>query len=264
MTATDTRTIHIIRRGDLHASTAEGDTQGHRRGPAPPSYGLQDLTGNRARAIAGNLPESGLNAFRPPVDTVIGEDGPLGMGTGWHFHTCSLQLAFIVGGSIEIAYSDDQWKRYYAGEILVIPNHAPHNARKPTKDYGLIELTFPGDFGTTPCEPHPQGEPEAAEVVDDAKVRSCADGVCDYALMPHVARVANIRLIKGGNGAVSLPPGRGMAITVVTTGRCEVDAQGSRSALGPFDMVLDDARAERTRLLNRSAHFRAYQVQLPA
>jgi len=255
MSVAETRAVRIVRALGLEASTTAGDNDAHRQGGPPPSYGLQEITGGKARAIALNLPVEGFPKRRRP-------SGQPMMETGWHYHNIDLQLAFISSGAIDIAYADGQWRRYEAGEILVIPGGVPHNAANASEDYGLVEFTLPGDFGTIPCPPHPMDEPVMGFVLDDSQVRpNPIDGVAEYVLAPHVARVADLRLLKAGEGAVETPPG-GLCFTLLTHGRCEIDAEGSRETLGPWDMAIDDAKHGRGRLLSRSPDFRAYQVQL--
>lgn len=253
------KSIQVIRRNDICPSTAAGDNDAHREGGPPLSYELQARTGERARAICYNLPDRGLVLSRSDGQSTRTTE----LRTGWHYHTCDLQLAFIFSGSIEIAFSDEEWIRWYGGEILVIPDHAPHNARNPSADYSLIEMTFPGLFGTVDCNPAPAGEVSDGFVLADDKFKPGAlDGVFEYALAPHVARVADIFLIKSGDGDLLIDAERGMVITVVANGSCELEADGELILLGLYDMVIDEAISQRTRLARRSADFRAYQVRL--
>jgi len=256
MSATQTRTVRIVRALELERSTAAGDQDEHRAGFEAPTYGLQKATGGRARAIAGNLP---LAEF-PGLPEGAAEAMKT-METGWHFHDIDLQLAFISGGEIDIAFSDGEWRRCRGGEVLLIPGYVPHNAGRISPGYGLVELTFPGEFGTIPCPPHPRDEPVAGSVLTDQQVRATStDGVAVYDVPPAVSRLADLRLITHGVDVVEAAGGD-LTLTLVFSGRCDVDVEGERTFLGPFDMLIDDGGREKVRLSNRTADFRAYRVQ---
>ena len=244
--------VRIVRATELRRSAAAGDTDAHRAGAPPPSYGLQDATGGRARAVAYNLPLDGA-----PIYQGLGA-----LESGWHYHNCELQLAFITSGDIEVAYADGDWRRCRTGEILAITGQMPHNVGRASERYGLVELTMPGAFGTTICPPHPKGVPVAGLVLTDQQVRPCAaHGVAEYLTIPQVSRTAELRLVTGGDDVVETPPG-GLTFTLTVAGRCDIEADGNHDWLSAFDMVIDDARRGRSRLFNRSSDFRAYQVKL--
>jgi mannose-6-phosphate isomerase-like protein (cupin superfamily) len=248
--------VTIVRGRSIYANAEAVSQEAHRAGTPPvPSYGLSQLTGGRASSFASKLPVDWNEGPQMPPERRERE-------TGWHYHDCDLQLAFVLDGSIEIAVSDDDWRRYYSGDILVIPGGAPHNARLLSEDYSQLDLTMPYQYGTTPCPPHPRGDPAPAFIVGDADARPVgADGVREYDLQPHVAKIAIMRLIETGEDAVRTQPGA-LTFTYVRSGRCDVEAGGELDQLTPFDMLVDDATSQRATLLRRSPDFRAYQVQL--
>jgi hypothetical protein len=259
MSLDEKTSVRIVRALGLKMSTGAGENDVHRKGPAPPSYGLQELTDGRSRAIAINLPLDGFPMMRRPADAAA---TPRPMETGWHYHNIDLQLAFIASGDIDIAFADEAWKRHGAGEILVIPGGVPHNAGRASSDYGLVEFTLPGDFGTIECPPHPRDVPAHGFVLDDDRVGSPTnDGVADYLLTPQVSTVADIRLLTAGEQPVETPA-KGTCFTLVASGDCDVEVEDASDSLGTWDMLVDDAKQGRARLLNRSKDFRAYQVQL--
>jgi quercetin dioxygenase-like cupin family protein len=244
--------IQIVRALALRAVAAPGDDDVHRKGPAPPSYELQERTGGRARAIAANLPLAETPQFKAPPGTE----------TGWHYHNCDLQLAFIVRGDVDIAYADKQWRRCRAGEVLVIPGGAPHNAGRLSEDYGLIELTLPGAFGTTECAPHPTDAPRHAFVLTPDMVGDEAeDGRC--ALPDGTSQGADVCVLRAGAADFKIAPGR-LALTLVIEGRCDIDTPDGRDQMGPFDMLVDQSLKGATSIGNRSADFKAYHIQLRA
>jgi len=256
MNAAETRAVRIVRATQLGRSTGAGDRDAHRADFETPTYGLQEATGGRARAVAGNLPLKGF-----PRLAEAAAEAMKTMETGWHYHNVDVQLAFITGGEIDIAYSDGEWRRCRGGEILLIPGYVPHNAGRISPSYGLVELTFPGEFGSIPCPPHPRSGPVDGSVLTDDQVQATAiDGVATYVLPPALTRTTDLRLITSGAGIVETPRG-GLTLTLLFSGRCEVDAAGEHSLLGPFDMLIDDDEGDRATLSNRSPDFRAYQVQ---
>jgi hypothetical protein len=251
-------TLRIVRGVTLRPTTTATDTEGHRAlRPPDPSYGLETLTGGRARAIALNLPLPGFPQlpWSPEVAT---------METAWHYHNCTLQLAFRIGGAHHIAFCDNEWRLHSGYEILAIPGYVPHNAGRGVEPGGVIELTFPGDFGVTPCAAPPSGTPEAALILTDAMVEpKTVEGVGNYALPAHIGQIVHMRLVEAGAAAVDPPAGDGLTLTLIITGTCEVETGSEGDRLTPFDMLVDDGVGRgRARLLNRSPDFRAYQVQV--
>jgi mannose-6-phosphate isomerase-like protein (cupin superfamily) len=101
-------------------------------------YGLVDLTEGQIRAM-GTLP--GFCTDKP------------GFSSPWHCHDCEMQIAIVLDGSAEIAFSPTTARRVCRGEIAFIPGHVTHDVRKPSADYQITELTFPGAFATTEVAP---------------------------------------------------------------------------------------------------------------
>jgi hypothetical protein len=243
----------VIRANELERFAGPGDMDEHRKGPPPLSYRLREITGGRGRAMLGTS---------QPVQPVSYEDTDevRDWESGTHYHPVELQLAFIMGGSIEIANYEDQWSRKAVPEILVIPGYAPHNAARMTSAYRLVEMSFLSDFGTVPCSPTPEGEKTLCFEVGDTHVRPAGTpGVADYILQPHVAEKTRMRLITAGDGPVDTPDGD-RTYTLVRSGTCDIEFEGERSTLGIYDMAVDSVREGRSRLLNRSSDFVAYQV----
>ena len=256
MSVSETRAVRIVRALGPSGSTSAGDNDEHRKGPAEFSYGLQDIANGKARAVAFNLPVEGFPQVSLPP-------GAAAMETGWHYHNIQLQLGYVATGSIEAAFSDGAPRRYHAGELIVIPGDVPHNAARPSEDYGALEFTLPGEFGTLPCPAQPPGAAVLGFALDDSQARPKGDGVTDFALPAHVSGFAAIRLLQAGEDVVDTPRG-GMCFTFLTHGSCEIEAEGARDSLGPYDMMIEDSANDRARVVRRSEDFRAFQIQLPA
>jgi mannose-6-phosphate isomerase-like protein (cupin superfamily) len=82
----------------------------------------------------------------------------------WHFHDCEMQIAIVLDGSAEIAFSSSVAQRVSRGDIALIPGQVAHDIRKPSADYQITELTFPGAFGTIETEIPEAGFPTPGRV----------------------------------------------------------------------------------------------------
>ena len=76
--------------------------------------------------------------------------------TGWHFHECEMQIAYITKGWIDLQYEDGTEVRLQAGDIMFVPGGVKHNEVRTSDDIAGLEITIPADMGTVPCE-KPEG-----------------------------------------------------------------------------------------------------------
>jgi len=73
--------------------------------------------------------------------------------TGWHYHTCQSQIAYILNGWVDIAFEDGTERRVEAGDVLMIPGHYLHNELATSDDIESLEFTIPGEMGTFAADP---------------------------------------------------------------------------------------------------------------
>lgn len=76
----------------------------------------------------------------------------LGSETGWHYHECEMQLAYIVKGWIELQFEDGTDVRLEAGDVMFLPGGIKHNEVRSSDDITGFEITVPARMGTVPCE----------------------------------------------------------------------------------------------------------------
>jgi uncharacterized RmlC-like cupin family protein len=96
--------------------------------------GLAEASGGRVRAT--------LSAASDAMTTE----------TGWHYHTCEMQIGYITKGWIDLQYEDGTEVRLEAGDIMFVPGGVKHNEIRTSTDLAGLELTIPADMGTVPCE----------------------------------------------------------------------------------------------------------------
>ena len=71
--------------------------------------------------------------------------------TGWHYHECEMQIAYITKGWIDLQYEDGTEVRLEAGDIMFVPGGVKHNELRTSDDIAGLEITIPADMGTVPC-----------------------------------------------------------------------------------------------------------------
>ncbi|WP_066826409.1 cupin domain-containing protein [Sphingomonas mali] len=140
-------------------------------------YRLQEATDGAARGVA----------------TVAGNfiDKPAFV-SDWHVHNCGMQIAIVLSGSLALGLADDLHVRAHAGEIMFIPGGVVHTALAPSADYQVLELTFPGEFGTTETDVPPAGSGSQARVWGpSAATRTEVAGGLEFFVYPVEASYAD-------------------------------------------------------------------------
>jgi len=77
----------------------------------------------------------------------------LSQPTGWHYHTCEMQLVYMLNGWIDLDFADGRSARLQPGECVLIPGGAPHQEIGTSPTFELLELSVPGEMGTVACGP---------------------------------------------------------------------------------------------------------------
>jgi quercetin dioxygenase-like cupin family protein len=96
--------------------------------------GLAEASGGRVRA------------------TLSVATGALVTETGWHYHECEMQIAYILKGWIDLQFEDNREVRLEAGDVMFVPGGVRHNEIATSADIAGLEITLPADMGTVPCE----------------------------------------------------------------------------------------------------------------
>ena len=73
--------------------------------------------------------------------------------TGWHYHTCDGQFVYAMKGWVELEFETGEMIRLEPGDSLFIPGGLRHNEIRTSDDIEILEVSFPGELGTVPCEP---------------------------------------------------------------------------------------------------------------
>jgi quercetin dioxygenase-like cupin family protein len=73
--------------------------------------------------------------------------------TGWHYHTCEGQFVYAMKGWVELEFETGEMIRLEPGDSLFIPGGMRHNEIRTSDDIEILEVSFPGELGTVPCEP---------------------------------------------------------------------------------------------------------------
>ena len=76
--------------------------------------------------------------------------------TGWHYHECDGQFVYIMKGWVDLQFEDGRTIRVEEGDSLFIPGFLRHNEIRTSETMEILEVSVPGQMGTTPCEP-PEG-----------------------------------------------------------------------------------------------------------
>ncbi len=72
--------------------------------------------------------------------------------TGFHYHTCDVQFAFVLQGWVDIEFEGGRVERIEAGTSIVIPGGTIHNEIAMSHDFQVLEITSPAEMGTVPVE----------------------------------------------------------------------------------------------------------------
>ena len=73
--------------------------------------------------------------------------------TGWHYHECDGQFIYILKGWVDLEFEDGRTIRIDEGDSLFIPGYLRHNEIRTSETMEILEVSVPGQMGTTPCEP---------------------------------------------------------------------------------------------------------------
>lgn len=84
--------------------------------------------------------------------SVQAASGALVTETGWHYHECEMQIAYIVKGWIELQFEDGTDVRLEAGDAMFLPGGVKHNEVRSSDDITGFEITVPAGMGTVPCD----------------------------------------------------------------------------------------------------------------
>jgi uncharacterized RmlC-like cupin family protein len=76
--------------------------------------------------------------------------------TGWHYHECDGQFIYILKGWVDLQFEDGRTLRVEEGDSLFIPGYLRHNEIRTSEAMEILEVSCPGQMGTTPCDP-PEG-----------------------------------------------------------------------------------------------------------
>ncbi len=107
---------------------------------------LSAATDNRAAA----------RAFRIKEGMAVTPQG-LAVTTGWHYHDCEMQLLYVLTGVLEYALAGvSESYRFGPGTFVCIPGGTVHSELSVSEDHSGIEITFPAEISTVPCEVPPE------------------------------------------------------------------------------------------------------------
>ncbi len=73
--------------------------------------------------------------------------------TGWHYHECDGQFIYMIKGWVDLEFEDGRTLRVEEGDSLYIPGYMRHNEIRTSDTMEILEVSTPGQMGTTPCEP---------------------------------------------------------------------------------------------------------------
>ena len=82
---------------------------------------------------------------------ITGAENGMAKETGWHYHTCEMQLVYMVKGWIDLEF-EDRVVRLEAGDTMMIPGGAKHNEIKTSDSFELLEVSVPAEMGTVNCD----------------------------------------------------------------------------------------------------------------
>ena len=73
--------------------------------------------------------------------------------TGWHYHECEGQFIYMLEGWVDLEFEDGRTIRVEKGDSLFIPGYLRHNEIRTSDKMEILEVSSPGQMGTTPCDP---------------------------------------------------------------------------------------------------------------
>jgi quercetin dioxygenase-like cupin family protein len=73
--------------------------------------------------------------------------------TGWHYHECDGQFVYVLKGWVDLEFEDGRTLRIEEGDSLFIPGYLRHNEIRTSDALEILEVSTPGQMGTTPCDP---------------------------------------------------------------------------------------------------------------
>ena len=73
--------------------------------------------------------------------------------TGWHYHTCEVQIVYFFQGWSDIEFEDGKAVRAKAGDVLFIPGGVIHNEGECSDDIEFYEISMPAEMGTVNVDP---------------------------------------------------------------------------------------------------------------
>lgn len=82
---------------------------------------------------------------------VTGSSRGMSRPTGWHYHTCEMQLVYVLEGWLELEF-EGQKVRLNPGDSVTIPGGAKHNETGTSEEFRLLEVFVPAEMGTVACE----------------------------------------------------------------------------------------------------------------
>ena len=112
--------------------------------------GVERASGGRMRAYQNN--------------SIAGMTEP----TGWHYHTCEMQLVYVLKGKLVIEFEDGTVGTFTAGDSFFIPGGVRHNEIYVSEDKEALEVSVPGKIGTVNVE-RPDGLPEMLREVSNER-----------------------------------------------------------------------------------------------
>ncbi len=72
--------------------------------------------------------------------------------TGWHYHECDGQFVYVLKGWVDLEFEDGRTIRIEEGDSLFIPGFLRHNEIQTSDTLEILEVSVPGQMGTTPCD----------------------------------------------------------------------------------------------------------------
>lgn len=80
--------------------------------------------------------------------------------TGWHYHTCEMQFLYSAMGWIDFEIDGMGKVRLEEGDSLILPGGVRHQELAASDGNEVVEVCWPAQLGTHPCDPPPGALPE--------------------------------------------------------------------------------------------------------